>query len=483
MIQTLMLDVLILDADVQPRETMASSVIKDYAKLYCEGHTFPPIVVFQHGIDYWLADGFHRVQAAKEAWLTELPADVQPGTKRDAILFSCSSNKHGKGRTNDDKRRIIERMLRDEEWRKWSDREIAEHCGVDHKSVAKRRHELGLSGEIPQIQTRNVERNGRHYEMDTSRIGGQTTTSLGSLPEPTDDGSEAWTEEAYAEEGENEPEETNIHDDLSRDDIENVFPSWPAAAPLILIPDPPPVINGQRPTFNRTNEQVDWAKWTWNPVTGCLHNCVYCYARDIAIRHYPEQFEPTFHPDRLKAPHYTKVPSEAETQIGYRNVFVCSMADLFGKWVPQEWIDAVLAEVRAAPQWNFLFLTKFPQRLAAITWPHNAWVGTTVDEQYRVEIAERAFRKIDARVKWLSCEPLREHLTFSSLEMFDWVVLGGQSKSSQAPAFQPPWEWVEHLWQQARTAGCLVYWKPNLLTRPQEYPGQRGERMHNGARG
>jgi len=251
--------------------------------------------------------------------------------------------------------------------------------------------------------------------------------------------------------------------------------STSSAPPLILIPDPPPVINGQRPTFNSTNEQVDWAKWTWNPVTGCLHNCVYCYARDIAERRMGAYkdigFTPHFHEDRLKAPHYTLVPEKAEEQIGYRNVFVCSMADLSGKWVPQEWIDAVLEEVRAAPQWNFLFLTKFPQRLAEIDWPANAWVGTTVDEQYRVEIAERAFRKVQAPVKWLSCEPPRERLTFSSLAMFDWVVLGGQSKSSQAPAFQPPWEWVEHLWHQARAAQCLVYWKPNLETRPQEYPG------------
>lgn len=244
--------------------------------------------------------------------------------------------------------------------------------------------------------------------------------------------------------------------------------------PLVLVPDALPVGNGYRPTFNQTNEMVDWAKWTWNPVTGCLHNCTYCYARDIAERFYPEKFAPTFRPERLKAPQYTKVPPEAETQMGYRNVFVCSMADLFGKWVPQEWIDAVLDEVRAAPQWNFLFLTKFPQRLADIRWPGNAWVGTTVDEQYRVEIAEKAFRKVDAPVRWLSCEPLRERLTFRSLEMFDWVILGGQSKSSQAPAFQPPWEWVWHLCQQVDAAGCLLYWKPNLLTRPQEWPGGVG---------
>ena len=247
-------------------------------------------------------------------------------------------------------------------------------------------------------------------------------------------------------------------------------PAKRKAVKLHLVSDPPPVKDGKRPTFNQTNENVDWAKWTWNPVTGCLHTCVYCYARDIAERLYPEKFAPTFHPDRLAAPHYTKVPDKAEDDVGYRNVFVCSMADLFGKWVPQEWIDAVIAEVRAAPQWNFLFLTKFPQRLETICWPENAWVGTTVDEQYRVSIAEKAFRNVDASVKWLSCEPLRERLTFSSLDMFDWVVVGGQAKSTQDPARQPEWEWVEHLWQQARASGCLLYWKPNLLTRPQEYP-------------
>ena len=227
--------------------------------------------------------------------------------------------------------------------------------------------------------------------------------------------------------------------------------------------------------FNRTNEMVDWARWTWNPVTGCLHTCVYCYARDIAEGRtgnapFKAGFVPTFYPERLDAPHNTKVPASASTDIGERNVFVCSMADLFGKWVEQKWIDAVMDAVRSAPQWNFLFLTKFPQRLETIDWPDNSWVGTTVDEQYRVTIAEKAFRNVNAPVKWLSCEPLRERLTFSSLDMFDWVVVGGQSRSSQERAFQPPWEWVEHLWQQVRASNCLLYWKPNLHTRPQEYP-------------
>jgi protein gp37 len=243
---------------------------------------------------------------------------------------------------------------------------------------------------------------------------------------------------------------------------------------LVLIGTPEP--KHYRPAkFNRTNDMVEWALWTWNPVTGCEHNCVYCYARDIANEIYKEKFEPTFRPERLNAPRHMKVPEAARDNIGEKNVFVCSMADLFGRWVPDDWIESVMAEVRNAPQWNFLFLTKFPLRYEGIDFPDNAWVGTSVDEQRRVASAEKAFLNVKAKVKWLSCEPLRERLTFKSLEMFDWVVIGGQSVSSQAPAFQPPWEWVEHLHTQARAAGCQVYWKPNLETRPREYPGQLPE--------
>jgi len=154
-------------------------------------------------------------------------------------------------------------------------------------------------------------------------------------------------------------------------------------------------------------------------------------------------------------------------------VFVCSMADLFGEWVPQEWIDAVLEAVRAAPQWNFLFLTKNPKRLAGIDWPDNAWVGTTVDCQKRVAAAEKAFAKITARVKFLSCEPLLEKLTFENLKVFDWLIIG--PKRVGAGHEQPEWEWVESLLRQARQAKLRVYFKPHLTVRPREYPEWRQE--------
>lgn len=220
------------------------------------------------------------------------------------------------------------------------------------------------------------------------------------------------------------------------------------------------------------NENIEWALWSWNPVTGCEHNCPYCYARDIAHRFYEQKFEPSLWPGRLAAPTNTPFPeAKAAEWMGHKNVFTCSMADLFGRWVPREWIEAVLDAVRAAPRWNFLFLTKFPQRMAEFAFPANAWVGTTVDCQARVKNAEKAFRKVRAGVKWLSVEPLIEPLKFTDLAAFDWLVIGGASRSAQTPEWHPPRSWVNHLEKEAQEAGVKVYEKSNLLARIREYPG------------
>ena len=234
-------------------------------------------------------------------------------------------------------------------------------------------------------------------------------------------------------------------------------------------------------SLNREKEgeddnHIDWAKWTWNPVTGCLHNCPYCYARDISERFagtpaFPNGFAPTFHADRLAAPLNARPRNNDDPREG--RIFAGSMTDLFGRWVPAEWIEATLSVMRQAPQWEFLMLTKFPKRMAEFDIPANAWAGTSVDCQVRVAAAEAAFEKIKARseasVRWLSCEPLIEPLRFERLDRFDLIVIGGASASSETLKWIPPYAWIDDLHRQAEEAGCAVFMKSNLYRK--ESPG------------
>jgi protein gp37 len=144
------------------------------------------------------------------------------------------------------------------------------------------------------------------------------------------------------------------------------------------------------------------------------------------------------------------------------------MADLYGQWISDEWIEQVHASCIQNPQWEYLLLTKYPRRYVDLQLPPTAWVGTSVHEQKLVRLAEDAFRQIkDVRVKWLSLEPLMEPLAFTDLSMFDWIVIGALSATRQPEGpckeFAPPFEWVARLVAQAHEAGCRVYLKPNLL--------------------
>lgn len=220
---------------------------------------------------------------------------------------------------------------------------------------------------------------------------------------------------------------------------------------------------------------IEWARWSWNPVTGCEHDCVYCYARDIAETLYLTKFAPALWPGSITASRNTSVPKDkAEEDPSYRNVFLCSMADLFGRWVPREWIDRILREAGDNSQWNFLCLTKNPQRVADFVFPDNVWIGTTVDRQERVRGAEEAFIKVRCKTKWLSCEPLLAPLRFSRMNVFQWVVIGGASRSERTSAWRPPMDWLVGVHVQARKAGLRIYYKTNAGledgTRIREFP-------------
>lgn len=166
--------------------------------------------------------------------------------------------------------------------------------------------------------------------------------------------------------------------------------------------------------------KIDWCDSTWNPVTGCYNECGYCYARRIAERFggsqnhanifdlaepvrgedgkakaYPYGFSPTFHRYRLE---------DYKDKEG-RNIFVCSMADLFGEWVPDSWIDEVFAACEKAPQHQYLFLTKNPQRYAdldragKLPITDNIWYGTSITNAEQMEEAAYTFGQLPSRAK------------------------------------------------------------------------------------
>lgn len=432
---TYQLSALTFDPRLQPRERMDDALVQEYAEAMGRGDVFPPIKVVQNGSQVWVTDGWHRAAAVKSLGLVDVDATVTTGTFDDALDQSLTVNRdHGMRRTHADVQNAIRRALLTPRWVERSDSWIAKHIGCDDKTVAAKRDRMEATSEIPKLDT------------------------------------------LLGEDGKRRPREKRTPDRLAVQDT-YTLKDWSG----LSVKDQARVLKASADLqdtagFNKQDtDNIEWAKWSWNPVTGCKHNCPYCYARDIAQRFYPHGFEPVLHPKRLRAPHRVIVPEQATTDVGYRNVFACSMADLFGRWVPDVWIQAVLDSVAASPQWNFLFLTKFPVRLSQFEFPDNAWVGTSVDCQARVANAERAFLTVKAKVKWLSCEPLIEPLKFTDLSMFQWLVIGGASASTQTPAWHPPRDWVARLREQAWKANCQVYEKTNLLRRWRQYPGHSDE--------
>jgi len=163
---------------------------------------------------------------------------------------------------------------------------------------------------------------------------------------------------------------------------------------------------------------------TWNPITGCLHNCVYCWARGYAKRlatmgvepYKTNMFKPAFAEWRLKQ----RIPMG-------RFVFVSDMGDMWGEWVPKEWIEKVLKAIRSKPNSKFLFLTKNPRRYHEfqVNFAKNMMLGVTIEtnRNYRLSKAptpaERyeEMKSLDWKHKAMVIEPI---LDFDP-EFVDWI--------------------------------------------------------------
>lgn len=242
--------------------------------------------------------------------------------------------------------------------------------------------------------------------------------------------------------------------------------------------------------------KIPWADSTWNPVTGCRHECPYCYAKAWAHRFggyeprygasltqngngtyelgenekkyrlekngkksvapYPFGFEPTLHRYRLDQPQKWVKP---------RNIFVCSMADLFGNWVPDGWIKEVMTAADKATQHRYLFLTKNPFRYSNYGVPQdeNKWYGTSVTAEKEVT----RMNMLHAKNNFISIEPLMEDLKPEQWgrDYFDrirWIIIGAET-GSQAGKTAPQKEWVDKIARQADKHGIPVFMKDSLI--------------------
>lgn len=261
--------------------------------------------------------------------------------------------------------------------------------------------------------------------------------------------------------------------------------------------------------------KIEWAEATWNPVTGCLHGCEYCYARRIAERFggfdsitkineaalisdmaleapelvetwdnllfenwskkdangrpakdaklirapYPYGFTPTLHRYRLGIPARWTKP---------RTIFVCSMADLFGRWVPVKWIVDVLDACAAAPQHRYLFLTKNGERYWELDHlgllPHgtNFWYGTSVNYGMAAR-PPLPSENSDLVKSFCSIEPIHGRVRIGKgADRPDWVIVGAET-GNRRDKVRPRKEWIDSIVEQCDASGVPVLMKDSLI--------------------
>lgn len=134
---------IVVDAGTQSRASINETTVEEYADGWISGAEFPPLDVFQdRDGKIYLADGFHRLMAAKLIRKATVPCRIFAGTSRHAFLHACGANStHGLRRTNADKRHMVSILLNDPQWASWTDSRIADVCGVSHPFVATLRRE------------------------------------------------------------------------------------------------------------------------------------------------------------------------------------------------------------------------------------------------------------------------------------------------------------------------------------------------------
>lgn len=218
--QTLKIQSIRRDCGTQIRAGMTEDAVTEYAEAIRRGVTLPPVTVYRTPDgQHLLVDGFHRVEARSRCGFDAIAVEVIEGSERDAILHAVGANaQHGVRRSNEDKRRAVETLLRDPEWGQWSDREIARRAGVSHTLVSRVRGVL--TGNVASDAERKyTTKHGSEATMDTTAIG----TLTGNVA--SESGSRRVVSDAYAQAG---PDVDDYCTDLAPADEGAVYEAYDA---------------------------------------------------------------------------------------------------------------------------------------------------------------------------------------------------------------------------------------------------------------
>ena len=254
--------------------------------------------------------------------------------------------------------------------------------------------------------------------------------------------------------------------------------------------------------MQKTN--IEWANSSWNPISGCYNDCFFCYARRTANRFkgcdsspsgetsepiveldrrlkvtnkdgvtrgaaYPVGFTPTFHRYRL---------DDLKTKKFGETIFVGSMGDMFGPWIPDDWLSEVFKACLDSPEHRYLFLTKYPGRYVELDLEgllpqqDNFWYGTTVnnpDMPYMWSDIYNTFLSIEpllapfgkADIESLLA-PFGKAYTEAKLGSNDWIIIGAMTGPG-SEEHQPKREWIVDLVSEAKKADVPVFMKDSLI--------------------
>jgi len=166
-------------------------------------------------------------------------------------------------------------------------------------------------------------------------------------------------------------------------------------------------------------------------------------------------FDPTIYRNRLDDPSKIKKP---------QTIFVCSMADLFGEWVPDEWIQEVFKACEKAPQHRYLFLTKNPKRLCSLLnvgllpKQNNFWFGSTITDH-----AGKRFQGRFADKTFISIEPILEPLNagLGSFGSAKWIIVGAETGNRKSKVI-PEKAWIDNIVEAASITHIQVFMKESL---------------------